>query len=229
MGRNKLRGYITLVVLWLVVSVVAFAVPFSKSAVFWLAYGFAVIAIIYQIYVFQIAFSEEGDVKSKFYAFPIARVGVIYLAVQLVISFIEMTFAVFLPIWLAVVVNIFPLSMAIIGCIAADVVRDEIARQDIRLKKDVSNMRELQSMSAALVGRCSSGDLKDIIQRMADEFKFSDPVSSEQTNNLEKEIRNQMNEIQKAIVDDDPESVKMLSNEILGNLAERNRICALNK
>ena len=229
MGRNKLRGYITLVVLWLVVSVVAFAVPFSKSAVFWLAYGFAVIAIVYQIYVFQIAFSEEGDVKSKFYAFPIARVGVIYLAVQLVISFIEMTFAAFLPIWLAVVVNIFPLSMAIIGCIAADVVRDEIARQDIRLKKDVSNMRELQSMSAALVGRCSSGDLKDIIQRMADEFKFSDPVSSEQTNNLEKEIRNQMNEIQKAIVDDDPESVKMLSNEILGNLAERNRICALNK
>ena len=56
MSKNRLRGYITLAVLLAVFSVVAFAAPFSKTAVFWLAYVFGVIAIAYQIYVFQMSF-----------------------------------------------------------------------------------------------------------------------------------------------------------------------------
>ena len=229
MSKNKVRGYITLAVLLIVFSVIAFAAPFAKTVVFWLAYVFAVIAIAYQIYVFRISFSDEGDAKSKFYGFPIARVGVIYLIVQLVISLIEMVLAVFLPVWAAVIVNVFPIAFAVVGCIASDIMRDEIVRQDMQLKKDVSNMRALQSMSAALVGQCNDADLKKTIQNMADEFKFSDPVSLEQTKDMEQELQSQMNEIQKAIVDGDLASVKTLCGKILGSLAERNRICALNK
>ena len=229
MSKNKVRGYITLAVLLIVFSVIAFAAPFAKTVVFWLAYVFAVIAIAYQIYVFRISFSNEGDAKSKFYGFPIARVGVIYLIVQLVISLIEMVLAVFLPVWAAVIVNVFPIAFAVVGCIASDIMRDEIVRQDMRLKKDVSNMRALQSMSAALVGQCNDADLKKTIQNMADEFKFSDPVSSEQTKDMEQELQSQMNEIQKAVVDGDSVSAKTLCSKILGSLAERNRICALNK
>ena len=229
MSKNKVRGYITLAVLLVVFSVIAFAAPFAKTVVFWMAYVFAVIAIAYQIYVFRISFSNEGDAKSKFYGFPIARVGVIYLIVQLVISLIEMVLAVFLPVWVAVIVNVFPIAFAIVGCIASDIMRDEIVRQDMQLKKDVSNMRALQSMSAALVGQCNDADLKKTIQNVADEFKFSDPVSSEQTKDMEQELQSQMNEIQKAVVDGDSASAKTLCSKILGSLAERNRICALNK
>lgn len=229
MSKNKVRGYVTLAVLLVVLSVIAFAAPFAKTAVFWLAYVFAGIAIVYQIYVFRISFSDEGDVKSKFYGFPIVRVGVIYLIVQLVFSLLEMAFAAIFPVWVAVIVNVFPIAFAVVGCIAADIVRDEIARQDGQLKKDVSNMRALQSMSAALVGQCNDVDLKETIQNVADEFKFSDPVSSEQTKDLEQELQSQMNEIQNAIVDGDSASVKILCGKILGSLAERNRICALNK
>ena len=229
MSKNRVRGYITLAVLLVVFSVIAFAAPFAKTVVFWLAYVFAVIAIAYQIYVFRISFSDEGDAKSKFYGFPIARVGVIYLIVQLVISLIEMVLAGFLPVWIAVIVNVFPIAFAVVGCIASDIMRDEIVRQDVQLKKYVSNMRALQSMSAALVGQCNDADLKETIQNVADEFKFSDPVSSEQTKDMEQELQSQMNEIQKAIVDGDSASVKTLCGKILGSLAERNRICALNK
>lgn len=229
MSKNKVRGYITLAILLVVFSVIAFAAPFAKTVVFWLAYVFAVIAIAYQIYVFRISFSDEGDVKSKFYGFPIVRVGVIYLLAQLVISLIEMVLAVLLPVWVVVIMNVFPIAFAVVGCIAADIVRNEIARQDMQLKKDVSNMRALQSMSAALVGQCNDADLKETIQNVADEFKFSDPVSSEQTKDLEQELQSQMNEIQKAIVDGDSASARTLCGKILGSLAERNRICALNK
>ncbi len=229
MSKNRLRGYITLAVLLAVFSVVAFAAPFSKTAVFWLAYVFGVIAIAYQIYVFQISFAEGGSVKSKFYGFPIARIGMLYLTAQLIISLLEMILAALLPVWAAVIVNVFPIAFAVVGCIAADVVRDEITRQDVQLKKNVSNMRALQSMSAALAGQCNEADIKEIVRNMADEFQFSDPVSSEQTKDLEQELQNQMNEIQKALVDGDLAAVKTLCGKILGSLAERNRLCALNK
>ena len=81
MGKNEIRGYIVDAIVFIIFSVISFAPPFHKAGVFWLAYIFGVIAIVYQIYVFKISFSQGDDVKSKFYGFPIARVGVIYLGI----------------------------------------------------------------------------------------------------------------------------------------------------
>lgn len=229
MSKNEIRGYIILAVIFVVFSVIAFAIPFSITTVFWLAYVFGFISISYQIYVFKTAFSGNRDAKSRFYGFPIVRVGVIYLITQLIISVIEMILAELLPVWTTIIVNVILLVLAIVGCIATNVMRDEIVRQDVRLKKDVSNMRALQSMASALVGQCGNNELKKTIQNIADEFKYSDPVSNDQTRDLERELQNQLQEIQKTLFDEDVKSAKVLCTKVIDNLAERNRICALNK
>ena len=109
------------------------------------------------------------------------------------------------------------------------VMRDEIERQDINLKKDVSNMRELQSVSAALVGLCSNDECKKSLQALADEFKYSDPVTSDQTVEIENDIKQQLNDLQSAITEEDYGSLTTMCNKITASLKERNRICALNK
>lgn len=229
MNKNSTRGYITLAIIFVVVSVVSFVIPFPKKASFFVGYLFAVIAIAFQIYVFKVAFSNAESVKSKFYGFPIAKVGATYLFAQLVASLVEMATASFLPVWIAVIVNIVLIALATVGCIATEAMRDEIIRQDVQLKKDVSNMRKLQSMSASLVGLCQEASVKPVLQKVADDFKYSDPVSSDQTLTLEADLDTQMNEIQKSLIDGDFESVKALCNRILGCLAERNRVCRLGK
>lgn len=229
MNKNSVRGYLTLAIVFAVLCVVSFVAPFPKTSVFWVGYIFAVIAIAFQIYVFKISFSGADSVKSKFYGFPIAMVGMTYLFAQLIASIIEMILAAILPVWVAVIVNILLLGFVLVGCIATEAMRDEIIRQDVVLKKDVSNMRNLQSMSASLVGLCQDADLKKELQALADDFKYSDPVSSEQTLTLEADLDTQMNEIQKSLIDGDFESVKALCNRILGCLAERNRVCRLGK
>lgn len=229
MSKNGARGYIVLLIILLFFSIVAFVPPFSMTAAFWIAYVFAVIAIAFQIYVFKISFSGEGNAKSKFYGFPIAKVGVVYLIVQLTISLVEICLAAILPAWVVVIVNIVPIAFAIVGCVAAEAMRDEIVRQDVVLKKDVSNMRGLQSLSVSLVGQCTDTDLKVTIQKLADDFKYSDPVSSEQTKAIESELETQMKELQRAVIDNDVESSKVLCVNLTNSLAERNRVCALNK
>lgn len=229
MTKNGLRGYITLAIIFVVFSVIAFAAPFSMTALFWIAYIFGVIAIAYQIYVFKISFAKGEDVKSKFYGFPIAKIGVVYLVVQLALSLVQMCLAAFIPVWIVIIINIIPVAVAAIGCIAADGMRDEIVRQDVQLKKNVSNMRALQSLSATLMGMCSDESLKSELQKLADEFKFSDPVSSDATKEIEKDLDVQMKELQKALIDGDFESAKIFCGKLLGGLSERNRVCALNK
>lgn len=229
MKKNTARGMIVLALLLCVFSVVAFIVPFAKTATFWLAYGFGVFALLFQLYIFRTADAAGGDAKSRFYGFPIARIGVIYLAVQLIISFIEMALAKVLPTWVSLLVNLILLVVAVIGCITVETMRDEIVRQDAALKRKVSTMRELQSLSSSLVSQCSDETLKPMLIKMADEFRYSDPVSSEKTHELEEDMKSQLGDIQQALVEEDFDGAKIICGKLLGNLAERNRICSVNK
>lgn len=229
MSANGKRGYIVDAIIFVVFSVIAFAAPFAKTGTFWLGYVFGVIAIVAQIYFFAISFSKGEDVKSKFYGFPIAKIGVVYMAVQLVISLIEMIVAFVIPVWVALIVNILPIAFAAVGSIAADMMREEIVRQDVQIKTDVNNMRALQSLTASLPGLCQDAELKKTLQNLADEFKYSDPVSSEDTKDMENELKFMVNEIQRSLVDGDINAANGFCVRVKASLAERNRVCKLGK
>lgn len=134
-----------------------------------------------------------------------------------------------LPLWVAVVVNALLLAMALIGCITTVAMRNEIARQDAQLKADVTNMRQLQSLSRALAGQCQDEELKGALEKLADDFRYSDPVSSPQTLPLEAELRSQLDDLQQALVDGDADGARSLCAKLKASLAERNRVCAVNK
>ena len=229
MSKNTKRGFLVLVLIVAVFSIIAFAVPFAKTPVFWLSYTFGMIAILFQAYIFRISFSGDGDAKSRFYGFPIARVGVYYLVVQLIFSLAEIALASILPLWVAVIVNALLLALAVIGCVTTDAMRDEIIRQDMQLKKDVSRMRELQSLAASMLAQCTDEDIKQTVKKIADELRFSDPVSSEATAELEKEMKIQLSDIQQAVVEGDVKGARVLCDKMIGCLMERNRICLISK
>ena len=228
MSKNATRGIITLAVLFVVFTVIAFVIPFPKTTVFWIAYLCGVFAILFQVYIFKSSFGNE-DARSRFYGFPIARLGIIYLVIQLIASIAEIALAKFIPAWIVIVINVLILAFALIGCITSETMRDEIAKQDGKLKKSVFNMRELQSISATLVDQCSDENLKKDLKKLADEFRYSDPLSSDKTKVLEADLQSRVSDLQQAIVDGDIEGAKALCSKISGCLKERNRICALSK
>ena len=84
-------------------------------------------------------------------------------------------------------------------------------------------------MSAVLVNQCADEDLKKTLKKIADDLRFSDPVSSGATAALEDELRRQLADIQQAVVDGDTEGAKALCGKMMGNLAERNRVCSISK
>ena len=237
MGKNEIRGYIFDAIIFIVFSVIAFAAPFAKTGVFWMAYLFGIIAIAYQIYVFQISFNQGDDVKSKFYGFPIAQVGVIYGAVQLLASLIFMIINASwvngvgkgVPAWIAIIVYVLIFAAAAIGFISTDAMRDEIERQDVKLAADTTCMQSLKSIIYPLSGQVEDNESSKLLQNLAEEFKYSDPVSSESIKDIELELAALVDELQKAVVDVDVEAIKVFCQKIKVTLTERNRLCKLNK
>lgn len=229
MNKNEMKWYIADAIVFIVFSVIAFVTPFEKNGVFIIGYLFGVIAITTQIYFLKISFTQGVAVKSKLYGFPIGKLGVIYLVLQMGISVVEFVIAKFLPIWVAVIVNVLLLAFAVIGSIAADVMSNEIVRQDVQIKTDIKNIRSLQSQTASFVGMCKDADIKQQLQDLADDFKYCDPVSSEDTQEMEAELKCLVNEIQRALVDGDMKSVESFCVHAKASLADRNRVCKLEK
>lgn len=227
--KNKTRAGIVLAVILAVYTVLTFALPFAKNAVLWISYIFSVVAVAAQLYVLKVAFCRETTVKSRFYGFPVANLGVIYLIVQLVLGLIFMALAELVPLWLPLVVYVVLLGAAAVGFIAADAMRDEVERQDTKLKCDVSAMRSLQSRANALFGQCEQEALTAAVRKLADNLRYSDPISSDAIAEQEKQLAALMDELENAVSDGETDAALTLCKRMTAVLIERNRLCKLNK
>lgn len=227
--KEKLQTFGILAIVLAVYLLLVFVIPFAKTAMFWLALAFTLVSFGVETFVLWQWLTKGADARSRFYGFPIVRVGVLYLGAQLVLSFVLMALAAHCPVRVGVVVMALLLAAAAIGLIAADAARTEIERQDAQLKTDVTAMRALQSRAAALPARCEDAALKSDAQKLSDAFRYSDPVTNDATKDAEHELFTCMDELERAMLDNDAESAKILMKRTTAQLAERNRLCKLNK
>ncbi len=230
MSKNALRILLFAGIALVCFNVISFVIPLEKNGTFWVGYIFGMLAILLQLVVMKVAFNGAESIRSKFYGFPIARIGVIYGICQILLSFTAMALSPYIPLWIPIIVFVLMLAAASAGCIAADAVRETIETQDEKLVKDVSSMRSIQSkMNLILSQTDCGGDLQKAIEKLADEIKYSDPVSGKATEELEAELDTLIGELQKAVVDGENESALALCKKAGGILAERNRVCKLTK
>lgn len=227
--KNMTRTLVVLAIVLVLYCVLAFAIPFVRGPVFWLSFVFTIIALLTQLWVLKTSFAHGESVRSKFYGFPIARIGLIYLVVQLIVGFVCMALGAFLPVWVAIVLFVIILGAAAIGLITVDAIRDEVERQDTVLKANVTSMRDLQSRITSIAAQCDDPSVKNELNALAEKFRFSDPVSSDATNEAEAGLSALMDELQTAAIECDATSVSLLTAKIGTALNERNRLCKLNK
>lgn len=229
MNRNQKRIAAVISIILVVFTVISFAVPFEKNSIFWFSWIFGVIAIAMQLYVMKIAFHNAESVRSKFYGFPIARIGIIYMIMQLVLSVLFMALAEIVPIWIPVILYVVLLGGGLVGFIGTDAAREEIEKQDIKIKADTSCIMTLRSTINTLSDQCHDRDSKKALTDLADEFRYSDPVSNAATKTIEAELESSVSELKKVITDGTNDQVMSACRKVSSILAERNMQCKLNK
>ena len=225
MKKDFTRGAICLGVLLVLYFLAAFLIPFVHAAVFWMSFVFTLIAFGVAAFSLYTAFLKKPDARSRFYGFPIAKIGVIYGGAQLVLGLLLMALGKWVPVWVAVLLYAVLLGAAVIGLVSADAVVEEIHVQDKKLKKNVTFMRALQSKANQMAAQCGLPEVKQFCENV----RYSDPVSSEALAEIERDLSAAVDDLQTAIVDGDKGVISQLAQKADTLLSERNRVCKLNK
>ena len=222
MKKNSTKGYIILGILFALVSIIAFAVPTSKTATFWIAYVFTAAAFAAQIGIWKTALGKEETLKSKFLGFPVVHIGIVYAAIQ-VIAFAVFMFVPTLPAWSAIVVCSVIASVSAVCMISADAGRNEIERVEAKVQKNVFYIRELQADIELLADNESDAAVKTALTQLAEKIRYSDPMSNEQLADLENKISTKVAELKTA------SSKLEIITELNSLLDERNKKCKILK
>lgn len=229
MKKNMMRFVIAIVIMIAVWSILSFVIPFAHTAPFWIGYALGMVAILVQLPIIVVSFGRGENLRSRLYGFPIAHIGCAYLVVQLVLSLVAMAVGMLFPVWLLVILEALLIAAAALGLLSTTAMRDEIQRQDAVLQANVSCMRTLQSKAVALLGQTQDQQVLLLLKQLSEELRYSDPVSSAATSETEANLAICVDDIEKALVDGDMDSVAVLCKKAGALLVERNRLCKLSK
>ena len=222
MKKNSTKGYVILGILFILISIITFAVPTVKTATFWIAYVFTAAAFAAQIGIWKTALGKGKTLKSKFLGFPVVHIGIVYAVIQ-VIAFAVFMFVPTLPAWSAVVVCSVIAGISAVCMISADAGRDEIERVEAKVQKKVFYIRELQADIELLADNESDATVKTALTQLAEKIRFSDPMSNEQLADLENKISTKVAELKTA------SSKLVIITELNSLLDERDKKCKILK
>lgn len=220
MKKNSSKSYFILSILFILVGVIAFAVPTAKTAAFWISYAFTVIAFAAQIIIWKAALGRSESLKSKFLGLPVLHIGIVYLVVQVVALIVFLSIPT-LPIWSAVVACAVIAGVSAVCMIASDVGRSEIERVSAKVQEKTFYIKQLQADVELLAGAETDTATKSALAQLAEKIRYSDPMSDEQVADIEDRITAKIAELKSST--DKTEII----NELNSLLDERNRKCKL--
>lgn len=186
MKKDSVKGYALIGIIFILITIVSLVIPTSKSAAFWIAYIFTVVALAAQIVLWKRTFGHK-ELTSKFLGFPIVHIGIVYLVVQITVLFM-FVFAEKLPTWSALVSCTAIAAIAAIFMISADVGRTEIERVEQKVQGKVFYIKNLQVDIEILASAEKDTKTKEQLEQLAEKIRFSDPMSNEQLAPLEERI-----------------------------------------
>lgn len=222
MKKNGPMSYLALGIVFALFNAIAFVVPTDKTAAFWTAYAFSVVAFAVQIPLWKIAFGKKETLKSKFLGIPVVHVGITYLIIQLIAFAVFMIFPT-LPVWLAVVICSIILAISALCAIAGQAGANEINRVEEKIKVKRAFIQFLQTDIEMLAESETDAETKAELKKLAEKVRFSDPMSHEMLGELESRISAKVEEMKTAT------DKKGLIAEVTTLLTERNKKCKILK
>ncbi|MGN9235491.1 hypothetical protein ACTM8Z_09420 [Atopobiaceae bacterium HCP3S3_D6] len=215
---KKRSGYLILAIILVVFAVVAFVAPFEKTPVFWVSFVFGLLAICFQIPLWNKALSGE-TLKSKFLGFPVLHIGIAYMIIQLIVSIIMMAVP-GIPLWIAIIVDVVILAISCALVTSGGVARTAIEETEGKIQAKTSFIKSLKADVDILLSKETDSEVRDALRKLSDEIRFSDPMSNNALDNIEAEISDKLISVSAA-----GENKKNVISEISGLIKQRNIKC----
>lgn len=203
-----------------------FIIPFPKGTAAWLSFAFTIVSFIGGYGVTWLAFSKAEGAKMDLYGFPMFKIGAAYTGVQFVFGVVLCIVGCFTEIseWIIVLVSVIIIALCAVGVIATSHTRDEIIEAEQQAAKATMKMAEFRLDISTTVDSCTDAELKKQLEKLSEQFRYSDPVSCEELSEIEAKLKDET-ELLRSLVNTDISAAMEKANSISDLLADRNRRC----
>lgn len=158
---------------------------FSSS--FWTGYAVITLALVGQLACAYTAFDTDNRQKF-FYGIPLITVSYSGTVLTVIFGAIVMAVPGF-PEWLAIVIAAVIFAFTAISVIKAKAAGDEAESIDEKVRTKTEFIKMMRAEADALLSRAKNGNEREAAKRVADAFRYSDPMSGEGLYATEKKIR----------------------------------------
>lgn len=134
-----------------------------------------------------------------------------------------------MPFWIGFILSILLLGAAAIGCITADNVRDIVEEIDQKEYVSTRQITVFQTDITEIVIMCKDEEIKPLLTKLATKFKYSDPVSSPSTVDIEKEISDELTKLKDFLRNGANQDIIEEIDKVNLLLSTRNKVCEINK
>lgn len=227
-NKSIISVYGILAFIYLIAFVV---IPFPKNAASWISFVFTLVSFVLSLGVTLYVFGKDDEMTSKFYGFPIFKIAYMYPLIQFVVGLIICIVAAFVavPYWIALILSLIILGASAIGVIATDNARDIVEQTEAESERVTKATKMFNLNIASVLDLCTEPSVKIELEKLAESFRFSDPVSSDATEDIESTIMEKLENLKISISSSDSDENIAKITELKNLLAERNRICKVSK
>jgi hypothetical protein len=191
-NKNLFLTGLIYAILFMTYNLVIFMIFKNKESVFWLSYGFMVIAFTIQIVSMLLSF-KNTEIETIFFGIPLVSLSIYYLLAEFFCSLVFMIFQ-GAGFKIAFIVQIVLLAGFSIIAIIALTARDAV--QDISqvVKEGVSFIKSINVEVDMLIEKCDNLELKTALKKLATTVKYSDPISNYTVAYIEQSIMQKLYE-----------------------------------
>ena len=197
------------------------------AASFWIGYAFITIAFISNLICSLLFFKEENKNKI-FLNLPIITISYSALVVSLIVGAVAMAVP-SIPYWVGIIVDVLVLAFYAIAILKASAAANIVSDIDKKIKTQTFFIKSLTVDAETLMARAKSDEIKAEAKKVYEAIRYSDPMSSEALASIENKIQNEFNSFDNAVISDDTDLVKSISEELINLINERNKKCKLLK
>lgn len=231
MSKKRKSAIAIYAIIALVFTVLSLLVPFKKPASSWIMFAFSLVSIVAGLFISYYAFGKSEKLMSKFYGYPLFRIGYIYMGIQIAITIVLYVIGAFVdvPYWIGLIISVLIAGFAAIGCIVADNARDIVENIDVKERASIEQVTTFQIDISEILDLCKDEEIKQPLSKLVTKFKYSDPVSSTKTADKEKEISDALQELKGLIRTGEKQEILDKIDTVSTMLATRNRMCEAGK
>ena len=201
----------------------------DHEATFWVSYIFMILAFAISIASVYLLKNNKGLSQNWFLGLPISIQTVAYFAIEVVASVIFMILDYDCPWSVAFVVQFIILAIALVLIVLQFLAKDVVNTVSVNTKVKTYRMKTFQLDAESIATNVPVAEIQMAYAKLAEDFRFSDPVSSDATKEVEEQIAYTLDQAKSSVNINDVQAALFYANKASNLLKDSNRIAKMFK